>query len=151
MMEYRFTWKEMIKMSTEWNKAIVCHFIDEAYNKRNLIVGDELLAANVVLHVSSDNIKGLEGWKHYASSFLSGFSDTVISIKDTISEGDMVVASWICHGVHTGEFQGFAPTGKQVTWTGIAIYRFAGGKIEEIWVWNDIWILMRQLGVLPSG
>jgi predicted ester cyclase len=138
-------------MPTKQNKSIVCRFIDEAYNKRNLTVGDELLAVNVVLHVSNSDIKGLEGWKQYAGSFLAGFSDIVISVKDTIAEGDMVVANWICHGIHTGELQGIAPTGKKAMWTGIAIYRFSGGKIEEVWVWNDIWGMMRNLGVIPSG
>ena len=136
-------------MSTKQNKAIVCRFIDEAYNKKNLTVGDEVLAANVVLHVSNSEIKGLAGWKQYAGSFLTGFSDIAISVKDTIAEGDRVVANWICHGIHTGELQGIAPTGKEATWTGIAIYRFVGGKIEEVWVWNDIWGMMRQLGVIP--
>ena len=138
-------------MSIKKNKAMVCHFIDEAYNKRNLAVGDELLAANMVLHVSNSDIKGPEGWKQYAGSFLDGFSDIIISVNNTIAEGDVVVANWICHGIHTGELQGIAPTGKQVTWTGIAIYRFEGGKIEEVWVWNDIWGMMRQLGVIPDG
>jgi predicted ester cyclase len=137
-------------MSTKQNKAIVCRFIDEAYNQRKLTVGDELLAANLVLHVSNSEIKGLEGWKQYAGSFLAGFSDIVVSVKDTIAEGDRVVANWICHGIHTGELQGIVPTGKQATWTGIAIYRFGGGKIEEVWVWNDIWSMMRQLGVIHS-
>ncbi len=92
----------------------------------------------MVLHVSNSDIKGLEGWKQYAGSFLAGFSDIAISVKDTIAEGDKVVANWICQGIHTGELLGIAPTGKQATWTGIAIYRFVGGKIEEVWVWNDI-------------
>ncbi len=137
-------------MSTKQNRAVVCRFIDEAYNKRNLTVGDELLATDVVLHISNVDIKGREGWKHYAGVFLAGFSDIVISVEDTIAEGDKVVANWICHGIHTGELQGIAPTGKKATWTGIAIYRFAGGEIKEIWVWNDIWSLMRQLGVISS-
>lgn len=114
-------------------------------------MGDELLAANVVLHVSNLDIKGLEGWKQYAGSFLAGFSDIVISVKETLAEENKVVARWICHGIHTGKLQDIAPTGNQATWTGIAIYRFVGDKIEEVWVWNDIWSLRRQLGVIPSG
>lgn len=113
-------------------------------------MGDELLATNVVLHVSNSDIEGTEGWKQYAKSFLDGFS-IVISVKDIIAEGEKVVANWTCQGIHTGELQGISPTGKQVTWTGIAIYRFAGGKIEEVWVWNDLLSLWRQLGVVPSG
>ena len=137
-------------MSTKQNKAIVCRFIDEAYNKRNLAVGDELLATNVSIHISNGDIHGCQGWKQYASGFLEGFSDIVISVNDTIAEGDKVVANWICQGIHTGELQGIAPTGKHVSWRGIAIYRFAGGKIDEVWVWNDIWDMMRQIGYISS-
>lgn len=139
-------------MSTEQNKAIVRRFIDEAYNKGNLTVGDEWLAANVVFHTPDADIEGPEGWKQYASGFLTGFSDLVVSVEDTIAEGDKVVAHWTCRGKHTGELRGIVPTGKQATWTGIAIYRFAGGKIEEIRGWNDALGLMRQLGgVRPPG
>ena len=135
-------------MSAKENKIIVLRFINEAYNRRNLAVGDESLAANVVLHIPDADIEGLEGWKQYAGGFLTGFTDIVVYVKDTIAEGDKVVAHWTCCGVHTGELQGIAPTGKQVTMTGIAIYRFAGNKIEEIWVWNDLLGMMRQLGVV---
>lgn len=135
-------------MSAKENKIIVLRFINEAYNKRNLTVGDELLAANVVLHIPDADIEGPEGWKQYASGFLTGFTDIDVQVEDTIAEGDKVVAHWTCCGVHTGELQGIAPTGKQVAMTGIAIYRFAGYKIEEIWVWNDLLGMMRQLGVV---
>lgn len=143
--------KKIRSMSKIKNKAIVHRFIDEAYNKRNLTIGDELLAANVVLHVSDAYIEGGVGWKQYTGNFLNAFSDIVISVEDTIAEGDKVVANWTCSGIHSGELQGIAPTGKRVTWTGIAIYRFVGGRIEEVWVWNDLLSLMRQLGVGPYG
>lgn len=135
-------------MSAKENKIVVLRFINEAYNRRNLTVGDESLAANVVLHVHDADIEGLEGWKQYANVFLTGFTDIVVHVEDTIAEGDKVVAHWTCCGVHTGILQGIAPTGKQATWTGIAIYRFAGDMIEEIWVWNDLLGMMRQLGVV---
>ena len=135
-------------MSAKENKIIVLRFINEAYNKRNLTVGDESLVANVVLHIPDADIEGLEGWKQYASGFLIGFTDIVVNVEDTIAEGDKVVAHWTCCGIHTDELQGIAPTGKKVTWTGIAIYRFVMDKIEEIWVWNDLLGMMRQLGVV---
>jgi predicted ester cyclase len=138
-------------MSEQENKDIVWRFIDEAYNKGNLSVGDEWLAANSVFHTPDADIEGIEGWKKYASAFLTGFSDLVVSVEDTIAEGDKVMAHWTCRGTHTGELLGIAPTGKQVTWTGIAIYRFSGGKIVEIQGWNDSLGLMRQLGAIPSG
>lgn len=47
-------------MSAKENKVIVLRFINEAYNKRNLAVGDESLAANVVLHTPDADIEGIE-------------------------------------------------------------------------------------------
>ena len=135
-------------MIIQSNKALVSRFIDEAYNKRNLTVGDELLAINVVIHISNSDIKGIEGWKQYAGSFLAGFSDIIMSVNEIIAEGDKIVASWTCRGVHTGEFHGIIHTDKQATWTGIAIYHFVDNKIGEVWVWNDIWSMMQQLGII---
>ena len=136
-------------MSAEDNKATVRRFIDEAYNKRNLTVGDEWLTADAVFYTRDVEVKGIEGWKQYAGAFLNGFLELVVSVEDTIAEGDKVVAYWTCRGTHTGEFQGIAPTGKQAEWMGIAVYRFAGGKIIEIRGWNDALGLMQQLGVVP--
>ncbi len=45
---------------------------------------------------------------------------------------------------------GIAPTGKQVTITGQAIYRTANGKIEEDWISADALGMLQQLGVVPS-
>ena len=50
-----------------------------------------------------------------------------------ITEGDLVVIRYRATGTHAGEFQGYAPTGKRVTWTGINIYRIECGRIAEIW------------------
>ena len=37
-------------------------------------------------------------------------------------------------GRHVGAMRGFAPTGREVSWTGAALFRFEGGAIEEPWV-----------------
>ena len=53
-------------------------------------------------------------------------------------------------GTHTGNFMGIAPTGKQVTQTGITIIRFANGKAVEQWANSDDLGLLQQLGVVPA-
>jgi predicted ester cyclase len=45
---------------------------------------------------------------------------------------------------------GIAPTGKQVSWTGINIYRIAGGKIAEEWFNVDTLGMMQQIGAIPT-
>jgi predicted ester cyclase len=44
---------------------------------------------------------------------------------------------------------GIAPTGKQVTVTGISITYFVGGKGVEAWGISDMLGLMQQMGVVP--
>jgi predicted ester cyclase len=66
-----------------------------------------------------------------------------------IAEGDKVAIRWAARGTHQGELLGIQPTGKQATWTGISIYRFADGKIVEAWWSKDVLGLLQQLGVIP--
>lgn len=136
-------------MSGEENKAIVREFLDEAYGKKNLAIGDKWLSDVSVLHTSGGDIKGGEGWKKFATAYITVFPDLSITVDDTIAEGDKVVTRWTASGTHKGELQGIAPTGKQMTITGIAIYRLAGGKIAEIWGLNDKFGMLQQLGVIP--
>jgi len=138
-------------VSREENEAIVRKFLDEAYNKRNLAVGDELLTANSVLHWPGGDTTGPEGWKRFATGFLTAFPDLHVSIEDIVAKEDKVVARWTSRGTHEGELQGIAPTGKRVTVMGMGIYRLVGGKIQEIWGLNDKFGMLQQLGVIPSS
>jgi predicted ester cyclase len=45
---------------------------------------------------------------------------------------------------------GIAPTGKQVTMSGINILRIADGKIVEMWNQEDVLGMMRQIGAIPE-
>ena len=45
---------------------------------------------------------------------------------------------------------GVPATGKVVTYTGIYISRFAGGKCVEDWFSGDMLGLMQQLGAIPQ-
>lgn len=139
-------------MSAKENKAILQRFLDEAFNKGNLGVGDEPLTANCVFHTAEADIEGIEGWKKFATGFLTAFPDDLdVTIEDIVDEGNKVVAYWTCRGTHNGALRGIAPTGKQVIWQGMGIYRFAEGKIEEVWTLNDALGIMQQVGAIPSG
>ena len=81
----------------------------------------------------------------------TSFPDWTEHIEDIIAEGDRVVTRWTSRGTHQGEFEGIAPTGKQVTVAEVAIFRIANGKIAEQWGFPDIMALLRQVGAKPSG
>ena len=57
------------------------------------------------------------------------------------------MSRWTGRGTHKGDLIGIAPTGKQVTVTGISIQRIANGKIMEEWSTYDMLGMLQQLGV----
>ena len=136
-------------MSAHENKALARRVFEEVWNKGNLAVADEVWANNFVGHAVPDEIKGPEGVRQFFSVFRSAFPDLQFTIEDQIAEGDKVVTRWTLRGTHEGEFQGIAPTGKQMAMTGITVQRIAGGRIVEGWTNRDALGMLVQLGVVP--
>ncbi len=67
-----------------------------------------------------------------------------------IAEGDHVGERWTGRGTHQGEFQGMAPTGRQVAVPGFVFYRIQSGKIAEFRGLFDGLGMLSQLGALPA-
>ncbi len=138
-------------MSTEENKALMRRIIEEVFNKKNLALADELVDTNFVHHGTGGvELKGPGGFKQFATTMLTAFPDIRLTIEDVIAEGDKVASRVTSRGTHTGNFGDIAPTGKQMAMTGVAITRFAGGKVVEGWLVNDELGMMQQLGVIPK-
>jgi steroid delta-isomerase-like uncharacterized protein len=137
-------------MGVQDNEAIVRRLLDEAYNKRNLAIGDELLADDCVFHALPKAIQGIEAWKIYAAAFLTAFPDDLqVTVEDSFATANKVAARWTARGTHRGPLRGIAPTGKEVRWIGVALYYFSGGKIKEVWGLNDALGMIQQIGAIP--
>ena len=137
-------------MSAE-NKALIRRYAEEIWNKGNLAVIDNIIATNFSgLFSGLPEFTGLEGFKQRFTSMYTAFPDLQVTIEDMFAEGDKVMARWTMRGTHKGDLMGLAPTGKQVTWTAIVIYRIVGGKIEQMWGEVDNMGLMQQLGAVPQ-
>jgi steroid delta-isomerase-like uncharacterized protein len=136
---------------SEQNKALVRRVIEEVYNRGNLALVDELSTSDLVIHLTSQEIRGREGAKEYVAALRAAFPDLHITIEDQIAEGDRVVTRWTARGTHRGEFQGISPTGRQVRVAGTDIDRIADGKAVECWSHVDELGMMQQLGTIPAG
>jgi steroid delta-isomerase-like uncharacterized protein len=135
---------------SERNKAHIRRVIEEVYNRGDLDVVDEVAASDLVIHASSQDIRGREGAKQYVAALRAGFPDLHFTIEDQVAEGDMVVTRWVARGTHAGEFQGIPATGKKVRLAGTDIDRLIGGKVAECWAHVDELDLMRQLGIIAA-
>ncbi len=135
-------------MSTEENKALTRRG-SEALNERNWAAFDALCAPDIVSHIASMTIQGLEPYKQFLAMYFTAFPDARLTIEDLIAEGDRVAVRQTLHGTHQGDFMGMPPTGRQVTGTGISIFRIVNGKVVEQWANYDDLGLLQQLGVVP--
>jgi steroid delta-isomerase-like uncharacterized protein len=113
---------------------------------------DELVAPEYVGYDAAEPepIKGPAGVKANVEKYMGGFSDARITVVEQIAEGDIVATRWTGRGTHDGELAGIAPTGKEVTVTGLTFSRLENGKVvEEHQVWDALGMLV-QLGAVPA-
>src|SRR5712692_3350024 len=122
-------------MKPEEHKSIVRRYFVEGFSHGNLAVIDEIADARVAAEMK----RGVIGLR-------TAFEDVVDNVQDQLAEGDRVATRFSGGGTHRGVFNGIAPTGKAVTWNGIAIDRFADGKIVERWAIVDVAGVLQQLG-----
>ncbi|MGQ0570869.1 MAG: ester cyclase [Armatimonadota bacterium] len=136
------------------NKAVVQRFFQEAINKRNVAVIDELFASNYAHHdaaAPAELQQSRDGYKQLIVGFLAAFPDLTMKVEDWVVEGDKVVALWSWRATHTGPLGPIPPTRKKVSGMGIDIRRVTNGKIVEGWVGYDMMNMMQQLGLVPSA
>ena len=136
-------------MSIEDTKAIGNRFI-AIFNEQNPDIADEISAPNFTARLPSAPSLDREGWKAYLGVFRTGFPDLYLEAEDMVATDDRLIIRVILHGTHQGDFQGMAPTGKRVAFTGIAMFRIADGQAVEHWGEMDILGMMQQLGAIPS-
>jgi steroid delta-isomerase-like uncharacterized protein len=135
---------------SEENKALVQRFVEEFWNQKNMSAADELMAADVVVHMPTGEVVDLDGLKAFADMWRSSFPDWHSTFEELIAEGERVAERWTGRGTHQGELQGIPPTGKRVEVPGSVFYRIIDGKIVEFRGQLDMMSLMQQIGAVPK-
>jgi steroid delta-isomerase-like uncharacterized protein len=133
-------------MSAEENKAIIRRYLEEAWNRGNLTILDELMTPDYARYMSGQPPLDREAQKRRIASFRQAMPDVRLTLEDLVAEGDRVVFRITLHGTQEGAFMGVPPTGKAVSIAAIDIARLDGGKIVEHWGQMDTYGLLRQLG-----
>jgi predicted ester cyclase len=105
----------------------------------NRTLGARLFAPNYVQHKGWADAAGKKAFRSKQA-----FPDLKLTVEDTIESGDRVVVRWRAQGTHTGKVGKIKPTGNKVDFTGITIYRFAGGRIVESWGQADVGMLAAE-------
>ncbi len=137
---------------SEKNRALVEHFVEEAFNRGNLEAAEEIYASTFISHdPTAPEEQGTPGdVKQFVNTYRTAFPDGHTTVEDSVAEGDKVAYRWTFRGTHQGGLMGIPPTGKRVEITGITINRLSGGKIEEQWNTFDQLGMLQQIGVIPA-
>ena len=135
----------------EENKDVISRFVAEFKNNANHDIVDELFTTDFVHHLKDPRLPpGREAMKLLGQSIAAGFPDVRATVEDLLADGDKVIERTTAVATHTGEFNGIPPTGNQVVWTELHIYRLEDGKIAEMWSEIDLLALLTQLGAIPA-
>jgi steroid delta-isomerase-like uncharacterized protein len=122
--------------------------------KGNMDAMDEVATPDVVCHEPPmPDIRGRDGLKQWARELRRAFSDIQFRFDEFVSMGETAAARWTFQGTHTGQLPDVPlgpPTGKRVTWTGVAFVHMESGAAKEMWQYADLLGMMQQLGVVPS-
>jgi steroid delta-isomerase-like uncharacterized protein len=132
----------------ERRKALVRRFYEEAWNRGELAVIDELFSPDYVRHDLRPGTPaaGPAGMKDIATAFRAAFPDVRFAVDLLVGGESHVVARWTATGTHLAPWGDEQATGKWVTFSGVNIYRFDGDHVVELWNHRDDLGLAEQLG-----
>jgi hypothetical protein len=137
--------------------ALVRRVVDEACNQGNLAVLEEVLespATRVPLdsgRVEPDAVPDApvqERLPALLAAFQAAVPDACWTIVEQVA-AEAVVTRLSVQGTFSGPLLGLAPPGRPATLTGVAISRFAAGRLVDLSLQADLLGLLTQLGVLP--
>jgi predicted SnoaL-like aldol condensation-catalyzing enzyme/predicted ester cyclase len=141
-------------MPTDANKTLVRRLFDEGFSKNDPGVLREVLAEDFTLTSSGAIASDGEVRHGTRETLIAGmahnhraFSGWQFTLDHILAEDDHVAVRWTGRGRHVGSFMGEAPTGATVELHGNSLYRIAGGKIVQDWVFADQTSFGRALGI----
>jgi steroid delta-isomerase-like uncharacterized protein len=134
------------------NVDVSRRLIDEAFNKGNVDVIDELVSEDVVDHDPMLGDQDRDAVKQTLAGYRHAFPDIHITVDEALDAGDKVVLRWTGEGTFENEFAGMEPTHeKGDPIKGCTIDRFEDGKVVETWTYFDTLTFMRNVGAIPEA
>jgi steroid delta-isomerase-like uncharacterized protein len=140
------------------NRAAYTRFVDAVNRGDDALISttiDDIFEPDALIRTPLPvKATGAQVIKEVFAALRGAYPDLHITVEDFIEEGDKVVARNTVTGTQLGEYMGFPPTGRSVTYNEIFIVRLVNGRIAETWGVVDVLSQMRQLGFidgLPGG
>jgi predicted ester cyclase len=132
--------------SLEANKAAVVRVIEEIQRDGKFENFEQLFAADYEDHTAFPGFaRDRAGTRIIYETFRKAFPGFRATIHRQVAEGDLVTTHKTYRGTHLGEFNGIAPTGREIAFEVIDIMRVRDGQITDHWGVTDVGALLSQI------
>ena len=136
-------YKQTSRMALQWWDSTADVDPDHLFAPGYLNYQEPIAAGQGETGVSLNELKSIVAANHAA------FPALRVAILMQIAEGNRVATHWTFSGEQKGPYQGLAPTGKAISWSGISIDEYDGnGRIAKTWVVWDKDTQFRELGLI---
>jgi len=112
-----------------------------------------LVAEDLVRHAAGP--QGRDGLRQTLATLDNDLDSPTATVHRVIAQDDVVVVQLTLHGRHVAStmplLAGTAPSGAEVAWDFIHIWRVVEGLIAEHWACRDDVGLLAQVGAWPSS
>lgn len=132
----------------EKNLAVIRDYHERVWVHDDLTALDEYWDPSAAVDVTGFDDASIEAIRDDVLRYRGAFTDVRTSILDLIGQDDKVVLHWETTGRHVGPYGSVAATGKDITMTGVDIFRLADGRIVECRSLWDGLSVYEQMGVL---
>lgn len=112
----------------------------------NLDAIDQIMTEDYVITSGGEAIRGRRAFKIWVQQFQSLLLEARTVSQEIFwnEQKDRVVSRWVCSGINNGIF-GLPADGRLVSFTGIAIWQIADGRLAECWVERSAFELYKSL------
>lgn len=139
----------MAKAGESQNKAVARSFFEDVLDTGKLENYSKSHAADFVAHAEG-HLASLEEDMAAAREQRKAMPDMRVKVNHIVAEGDLVSVYWTASGTNSAAGWGIPATGKSVSVSGMTLFRFERGLIQEEWSVFNQYSLMKQLGLLPA-
>ncbi len=115
-------------------------WFQEVWNEGREDLIDDLMTQQSIVHgIAEGQSKGPEGFKSFYRNFKNQFRDIRVDIQEALSQDNLECALTHVTATHN-------ETGTKVSFSGLCMVRYEGGKIAEAWNHYDFLSMHQQLG-----
>jgi steroid delta-isomerase-like uncharacterized protein len=130
------------------NRVLIRRWFEEVWCEKSIATVDELMAEDALGHGLGEGgaaIQGTREFKEFHQKFCQAFPNLQIHVDEVLAERDMTAVRFSVSGHHTGEGLELPPTGRKVSFSGMAFSRWRDGRIVEGWNLVDFPMMQQQL------